>query len=151
MLPVQCNCPLDGIEIVGRPHVGEHNEVDERNVSANYLATLKAKLIRRQASPMPDGASRPGVAVINQSLAHKYFGNDDPISRIANDEGGRLSTWEIVGIVDDMHEGPLDTLSAPTEYFPLNQTDNVSFNLVARTGQEPEALLPSFSKCLAPG
>ena len=42
MLPVQCNCPTDGIRIVGRPYHGEHNEVNERHVNASYLPTLKA-------------------------------------------------------------------------------------------------------------
>ena len=149
LLPAQCNCSLDSIQIVGRPNIGEHNEVDERNVSPNYLASLKAKLIHGRFFTEADDASRPGVVIINQSLAHKYFGNDDPIGqRISDDEGGRASTWEIVGIVDDVHEGPLDSAAAPTEYFPLNQTNNFSFNLVARTGQGPEALLPSLVSTL---
>ena len=32
-LPVQCNCDTDWIRIVGKPFHGEHNEVDERDVS----------------------------------------------------------------------------------------------------------------------
>ena len=145
LLPAQCNCSLDSIQIVGHPHIGEHNEVDERHVSANYLATLKAKLIRGRFFNDADDASKPGVVIINQSLAHKYFKDDDPIGqKISDDEGGRASTWEIVGIVDDIHEGPLDGAATPTEYFPLNQTNNSFFNLVTRTGQKPEALLPTL-------
>jgi len=149
ILPAQCNCSLDRIQLIGHPDIGQHNEVEERHVSTNYLATLKAKLIRGRFFSEADDASRPGVVVINQSLAHKYFGNDDPIGqRISNDEGGRASTWEIVGIVHDVHEGPLDSASGPAEYFPLNQTNNSSFNLVVRTGQEPEALLPGLVSTL---
>ncbi len=90
MLPVQCNCPTDGIRIVGRPYHGEHNEVNERHVSTNYLPTLKARLIRGRFFTEADDTSRPGVAVINQTLAQKYFPGQDPIGQsIADDEGGR--------------------------------------------------------------
>jgi predicted permease len=149
LLPAQCNCSLDSIQVVGRPSIGEHNEVTERHVSTNYLATLKAKLIRGRFFTDADDASKPGVVIINQSLAHEYFGDVDPIGqRISNDEGGRASTWEIVGIVDNVHEGPLDTAVGPAEYFSLNQTNNPSFNLVVRTGQEPGTLLPSLVSTL---
>ena len=33
VLPVNCNCNTDWIRIVGKPFHGEHNEVDERDVS----------------------------------------------------------------------------------------------------------------------
>jgi macrolide transport system ATP-binding/permease protein len=143
MLPVQCNCPTDGIRIVGRPYHGEHNEVNERHVSANYLPALKATLIRGRFFTEADDASRPGVAVINQALARKYFSGQDPIGeRIADDEGGHPSVWQIVGVIDDIREGPLDVDIAPTEYFPINQTGDHFFTLVVRTRQDAGALLP---------
>lgn len=148
-LPVQCNCNTDGIRIVGRPYHGEHNEVDERHVSANYLSTLKATLIRGRFFTEADDASRPGVAVINEALARKYFPGQDPIGQsIANDEGGRPSVWQIVGIVDDVREGPLDADIAPTEYFPMNQIGEHSFTLAVRTSQDPGALLPMLVSTL---
>ena len=64
----------------------------------------------------------PGVAVINQALARKYFPGEDPIGqRIANDEGGIPSTWEIVGVVDDLREGPLDVDICPRSISPLTR------------------------------
>lgn len=145
MLPVQCNCPTDGIRIVGRPYHGEHNEVNERHVSANYLSTLKARLVRGRFFTEADDTSMPRVAVVNQALAKKYFPGQDPIGEsIANDEGGLPSEWQIVGVVDDIHEGPLDLDIAPTEYFPLNQTGDHSFNLVVRNSQDAGAFLPTL-------
>ena len=148
-LPVGCNCPTDGIRIVGRPYHGEHNEVNERHITATYLPTLKATLIRGRFFDEADDASRPGVAVINEALARKYFPGQDPIGQsIANDEGGRPSVWQIVGVVDDVREGPLDAGIAPTEYFPLNQIGEHSFTLAVRTSQDPGALLPLLSRTL---
>ncbi|WP_213804773.1 ABC transporter permease [Granulicella sp. dw_53] len=143
MLPVQCNCATDRIHFPGRPDHGEHNEVDERHVSPGYLPTLKAALLRGRYFTEADDPSHPRVAVINQALARKYFPNQDPIGqRIANDESGRPSVWEIVGVVDDVREGPLDVESWPAEYFPINQTRQNGFSLVVRTSQDAGSMLP---------
>ena len=143
MLPVQCNCQIDGIQIQGRPSHGEHNDVDERHISLAYLSTLKARLVRGRLFSDADDASRPGVAVINQVLARKFFPGEDPVGqRITDDEGGRPSVWEIVGVVDDVREGPLDVDIWPAEYFPINQTQDHYFSLAVRTRHDPESLLP---------
>jgi macrolide transport system ATP-binding/permease protein len=143
MPPVQCNCAIDRIHFPGRPYHGEHNDVDERHVSAEYLPALKARLLRGRFFTDAEDSSRPGVAVINQALAKKYFPGEDPIGqRIANDEGGHPSIWEIVGVVDDVREGPLDVETWPAEYFPINQTRDHFFSLAVRTGQDAGTLLP---------
>jgi len=149
MLPVQCNCAIDRIHFPARPYHGEHNDVDERHVSGEYLPTLQARLLRGRFFTDADDSSRPGVAVINQTLAQKYFSGEDPIGqRIANDEGGHPSVWEIVGVVDDVREGPLDVETWPAEYFPINQTRDHFFSLVVRTGQDAGAMLPVIVNAL---
>jgi predicted permease len=123
--------------------------VGERHVSAEYLPTFKAKLVRGRVFTETDDASMSGVAVINQALARKYFPGQNPIGqRIADDEGGRPSTWEIVGVVDDVREGPLDDDIWPAEYFPINQTRDHSFSLAVRTSQDPGTLLPLLASTL---
>jgi predicted permease len=149
MLPVQCNCSQDRIQFPGRPYHGEHNDVDERHVSPGYLSTLKTTLVGGRFFTEDDDASMPGVTVINQTLARKYFPGRDPIGqRIADDEGGIPTTWEIVGVADDVREGPLDVDTWPVEYFPMNQTLDRSFSLVVRTSQGAGAMLPSLVSTL---
>ncbi|HEY4354479.1 MAG TPA: ABC transporter permease [Acidobacteriaceae bacterium] len=148
-LPVECNCPTDGIQIVGRPYHGEHNEVNERHVGESYLPALHATLMRGRFFTAEDDASHPGVAVINQTLARKYFPGADPIGqRIANDEAGKPSVWQIVGVIDDVREGPLDVAIAPTEYFPISQTGDPFFTLAARSAQDANTLLPELVSAL---
>jgi predicted permease len=143
MFPVQCDCPVDWITFPGRPFHGEHNTVDERHVSADYLLTLKAAWVRGRPFTDAEDESGPGVVVINQALAKKYFPGEDPIGqRIADYEGGRPSERQIVGIVGNVREGPLDAELRPSEYFPINQTQDRYFGLVVRTRQDPGALLP---------
>jgi macrolide transport system ATP-binding/permease protein len=149
MIPVQCHCPVDWITFPGRPSHGEHNTVDERHVTADYLPTLKAGLVRGRLFTDAEDASSPGVAVINQALARKYFPGEDPIGqRIADYEGGRSSLHEVIGVVADIREGPLDADVWPTEYFPINQTEDHYFTLVVRTRQDAAAMLPTLVSAL---
>jgi predicted permease len=149
LAPVECDCAVDGITIVGRPNEEEHTDVDERHVSPTYLATLKAKLVRGRFFTEDDDTSRPGVALINRTLARKYFLNQDPVGqKIADHEGGLPTVWEIVGVVDDVREGPLDAQVAPAEYFPINQAQDSSFALVVRTSQDAATLLPVLASTI---
>ena len=145
LIPAQCDCATDRPHFPPRPYHGEHYEVDERHVSPGYLPALKAALVRGRFFTDDDDGTRPGVAVINDALARKFFPGENPVGqKIANDEGGRDTEWEIVGVVSDVHEGALDASVAPTEYFPLSQTGDGSFTLVVRTRQDAAALLPEL-------
>lgn len=149
MVPVQCNCPVDWITLPGRPFHGEHNVVDERHSSAGYLPTLKAGLVRGRLFTDAENASTPGVAIINQVLARKYFPSEDPIGqKISDYEGGILSAHQIIGIVEDIREGPLDAGTQPAEYFPISQTLDHDFFLAVRTRQDAGALLPTLVSTL---
>ena len=145
VLPVSCNCNTDWIRFEGRPYNGTHNEVNEREVGADYLATLKAKLIRGRFLGDGDDASKPMVAVINQALAKKYFPGENPIGkRIGDTELTPKSMRTIVGVVDDVKESSLDEPIWPAEYLPFNQNADRYFALVVRTSQDAAAVLPEI-------
>ena len=149
VLPVSCNCNTDWIRFEGRPYNGTHNEVNEREVSADYLATLKAKLIRGRLLTEGDDASKPPVAVINTALAKKYFPGEDPIGkRIGDTELTPKSMRTIVGVVDDVKESSLDAEIWPAEYLPFNQNADKYFNIVVRTSQDPAAVLPEIDAAI---
>jgi predicted permease len=149
MLPAQCTCATDDIQIEGRSFQGQHNEVVERHVSPEYLSALKAKLLRGRLFSDADDAGRPGVAVISETLARKFFPGENPLGhRITNEEGGKPSAWEIVGVAEDVREGPLDAETWPAEYFPIEQTGDHDFGLTVRTRQEADALLPELVRTL---
>jgi predicted permease len=143
VLPVQCNCNINWVRVPGRPFQGEHNDVDERHVSASYLPTLHASLVRGRWFTDAEDASKPGVAVINQALARKIFPGENPIGqKIADFDLSPKSVREIIGIIDDVREGPLDITAWPAEYFPINQARQNSFSLAVRTQQDAATLLP---------
>jgi macrolide transport system ATP-binding/permease protein len=145
-LPATQNGNTDWIRFVGKPYNGEHNEVNERDVSSAFFATLQAKLIRGRFFTDSEDASKPRVAIINQTLAREYFPDEDPIGKKYGDDTlSPNSIKEIVGVVDDIREGSLDSKVWPAEYLPFNQGPDTYFDIVVRTSQDERAALPSFS------
>ena len=142
-LPVQCNCDTDWIRIVGKPFHGEHNEVNERDVTPGYLATLKARLVRGRWFNEDDDASKPQVIVINESLARKYFPGENPIGqKVANGDLDPKTVREIIGVIADVREAGLDNDQWPAEYQSMYYGPDNGFSVAVRTAQDEQTLLP---------
>ena len=148
-LPVQCNCDTDWIRIPGKPFHGEHNEVNEREVSPGYFPTLRAQLVRGRGFAETDDTSHPRVTVINQALADKYFPGEDPIGKmIGEGDLASQSMRQVVGVIANVREGAVDDAVWPTEYFSMyHETDSI-FSVAVRTAQDENALLPSVVSTL---
>lgn len=145
VLPVSYNGNTDWIRFVGRPYNGEHNEVNERDVSAGFFLTVRAKLARGRYFSYDEDASKPQVALINQTLARKYFPGEDPIGKKFGDvELTPKSIREIVGIVEDVKDGALDSEIWPAVYYPFDQSTDNYFSLVVRTSQAEQSLLQTL-------
>jgi ABC-type antimicrobial peptide transport system permease subunit len=52
---------------------------------------------------------------------------------------------QIVGLIDDIMEGPLDTAARPAIYVPLDQNPRPFFSIVARTSVDAESMLPMLT------
>jgi len=145
VLPVSFNGNTTWIRIVGRPYNGEHNEVNQRDVSSALLTTLHAKLSRGRYFTDAEDASKPLVVIINQALASKYFPGEDPVGkRIGDTELSPKSIAEIIGVVDDVKDGSLDSEIWPAVYYPFNQNSDTYFSVVVRTSQDEKSLLPTL-------
>lgn len=148
-LPVQCNCDTDWIRIVGKPFHGEHNEVNERDVTPGYLETLKVPLISGRLLTENDDNPKAQKIVINEILAKKYFPGEDPIGkRIANGGLDPNSMREIVGVVGNVREGGLDEELWPSEYQSLYVGPQSFVAIAIRTNADEKSILPTAVKTL---
>ncbi len=144
-VPVSSNGNTTWIRFVGRPYHGEHNEVNEREVSSDFFHTLQTRLQRGRFFTEADDASKPNVAIINQALAKQYFPGEDPVGKMMGDTDlSAKSLARIVGVVDDIKEGALDSEIWPAVYYPFNQSPDDFFTLMVRTSQSEESLLPTL-------
>jgi predicted permease len=149
VLPVSFNGNTDWIRFVGKPYDGKHIEVNERDVSAEFFETIGAKLVRGRYFSDAEDESKPKVVIINQILAHKYFPGEDPIGKQIGDTSlTPKSIKTIIGVIEDIKDGALDSEIWPAEYHPFNQDPNTYFVLIARTSQKPEAVLPALGPAI---
>lgn len=147
--PVTSNGNTAWIRFVGRPYNGEHNEVNQRDVSSEFFTTVKAKLLRGRYFTDAEDSSKPGVVIINEALAKKYFPGEDPLGKKVGDtELSPKSLAEIIGVVADIHESSLDTDTWPTIYLPYNQSPDSYFSLLVRTSVDENAILPEVVKAI---
>ena len=148
-LPVQCNCDTDWIRIIGKPFHGEHNEVDERDVTPGYFSTLKARLVRGRFFTDDDDSSKSQKILINEVLAQKYFPGEDPIGKkIANGGLDPKSFREIIGVVGNVREGGLDEDLWPAEYQAMYYGPDNFISIAVRTAGDEKAILPVLVKTL---
>ncbi|HEY1499867.1 MAG TPA: ABC transporter permease [Acidobacteriaceae bacterium] len=148
-LPVQCFCDTDWIRIPGKPFHGEHNDVMERDISADYIHVIGAKLIEGRMFTDADDASHPNVTIINETLARKYFPGQDPVGKTIGDiKLSPKSMREVVGVVADVREATLDADPAPTEYFSMSYGPDPFFAMAVRTRGDDKVFLPELVKAL---
>jgi len=149
VLPVTCNCNTDWIRFVGKPYNGEHNEVNLRDVSPDFFRTLHAKLFSGRFFTDHDDAAGPKVVIINKTLARQYFPGEDPLGKkIGGITLAPDSLKEIVGVVDDIHEGSLESPIWPAVYYPIDQDTDNNFAIVVRTSQTEASFLPELVRAI---
>jgi predicted permease len=117
-------------------------DVPERAVSAGYLSMLGAKIVRgRYFTEAEDDPAKPRIVIVNQTLAKQLFADGNAIGKsIAYSGSG--DSMQIVGVIEDIKEGQLDTPSRGVIYVPFNQNSSGSFELMVRSSQAAQAMLP---------
>ena len=112
---------------------------DFRSVSPDYFRALGIPLVTGRVFTDGDGAQAPQVALVNQTLARRYWGTGSPLgARISTDSG---KTWSaIVGVVGDVRHYGLETEPADEVYAPFAQVPIREGRFVVRTTGEPMAV-----------
>jgi predicted permease len=146
-LPLGTGGGSSRFNIVGRPKYDPPVEVDDRRANSSYFSTLGTRLLRGRFFDDAEDSSKPAVMIVNQSLARKYFPGEDPAGkRVYFDDASK--SVEIVGVVEDIKEGPLDVATKPIMYNAFNQDPDNWFFAVVRTGPSEEALLPTLTAAI---
>ena len=92
-------------------------------VGPHYFETIGTRLIRGRVIGDEDNPSSRHVAVINQTFAHKFLPNEDPIGQhFGLDDASHSGDYEIVGVVEDAKYQNARVPSYPTAFMPLLQT-----------------------------
>jgi len=125
--------------IVGRnpPESGEEPRADIRAVTEQYFETMKIPLLRGRTIEARDREDSPHVLLINETLARRYFLDEDPIGKIIDNPHGKA---EVIGVVGDVHHYGLDADPRPELYLAFSQNVFPGMTLVARSTPPPERI-----------
>src|SRR6185295_14870316 len=154
-----CCVPLQGgfglpIIIEGRPLDGPaHGGGGFAPISPTYFRAFKIPIVRGRAFTDQDAGGAPGVAIINQAMAKRFWPTGDPLAdriTIGKGLGPRMELVgrQIVGIAGDVRDGGLNRDPQPIMYVPWAQMpDAHSANLlditplawIVRTHGDPNA------------
>jgi predicted permease len=117
--------------------------------SEDYFETAGITFSRGRDFTEADGRGKPGVAIINDTLARQYFPNRDPLGEriIAMFDGSNVR--EIVGVIRDIHDRGLNTNSVATVYVPFRQFALAYGGVVARTSVPPESIISEIRQSIA--
>jgi len=142
----------DSLVIEGRPEPppDQYPEVFIEGVNTDYFAAYGVQLLRGRTFNSGDMRARPKVVIINDSMAQRFWPNENPIGkRISNP---REKDWqEIVGVVRDM-KFPGDLGEPYTRYqtfVPLAQWVPGAITIALRTEQSPEVIQKSLRGLVA--
>jgi predicted permease len=118
-------------------------------IRGNYMQAMSAPLIAGRYFSRQDGPTAPLVAIIDQSMARRYWPTESAIGKRfkGQDPRGRNDAWiEVVGVVHDMRRNGLERNPIPHVYLWNQQTDEVekTAEFVVKTSGDPRALAGSL-------
>lgn len=134
-------------QIDGRP-VAKNDEpaTHFRTVGVDYFKTMRIPLLAGRVFTERDDRTATAVVIINQTLAKKYFPNEDPIGKRVQpgfSDSGPEKMREIVGVVADVKHRRLWESSDAELYVPYDQAALGQLSITVRTAGEPMSVLPA--------
>jgi macrolide transport system ATP-binding/permease protein len=143
-LPFTFNFSQQEMRIDNRAYnEGQRGEIIENvAVSADYLGTLGVPLLEGRGIDTGDIEGSPDVAVINQTMARKFWPNESAVGHTFTAVNGtRSRTFRIVGVTrDHKRHGVLEAASPFVYYAEAQRPTRYNF-LIARTNGDAAALL----------
>lgn len=129
---------------------GEDLNFESPWVTPAYFATLHQSLLAGREFTEADAKGAPKVAVVNQSMAVRFFGSaQNALGRkLSRDsEADRPLDITIIGVVGNTRHFDLRTPLGPAVYLPYLQMPNpVGLQLYIRTSQRPQFIAAAIRK-----
>lgn len=123
-------------------------------VDPAYFTTMKIPLLRGREFTDQDNENSLHVAIINQTMAERFWPNQDPLGKLFSTDQTKGVLWQVVGVAQNGKYGLLAEDPQPYFYVPLAQHFVAMRVLQIRTSVKPESLSLSVQqvvKQLDPG
>jgi predicted permease len=158
--PLTNNVHLDTqFSVIGDPAANaSHSSVELHAVTPGVYRTLEIRLLRGRRFDDGDRIGTAPVVIVNRAFARQYLGTQPLQKRLNLDTDATvhsiLQNVSVVGIVEDtpdvlgqpaLPEVDVDLNQIPLkdDFYPIV---SLGMELVVRTGQPPEVILPTISR-----
>ena len=140
---------VDSFEIEGRvasAQVGDRS-ANFIPVGPEYFDTVGVRITAGRKFTTQDDPDHPGVVLVNESFVRQYFPNENPLGQKMKIGPGRIwrgekfTSFEIVGVVNDVKLAGLEAPSEPAYYVPASQAPLQDMTILVRTTTDPLSLV----------
>jgi predicted permease len=130
---------IPGIEL---PEGQQTVAVKFNAVGPDYFQTVETRILKGRYFSSGDSANAPKVVLISETMARRYWPNQDPVGHSLRIE---KNGYEIIGVVEDVkiihvHESP-----EPYMYFPFAQASRGGV-LIVETAGDPRRWIPAVKR-----
>lgn len=160
--------PIDGggshqpIQVEGQPVVpmADQPEVDVRVISPGYLSAMRIRLLQGRDVNDADVVGRPPVVLVADSLARRFWPNQNPLGKHLALTFFGPEPREVVGVFSDIKDDGLDqTRPSEAVYWPVSQVvlppsmsgelqRPFGLSIALRTFTDPSSAISSLSSAV---
>jgi putative ABC transport system permease protein len=122
------------------PASGEYSRARYYNVGPDYFHTMQIPLLAGREFTSRDAPGAPAVAIINQTMARRFFAGEDPLGKkvlLVREK----QDLEIVGVVGDVRRFEVGDVVEPEIYWPYMQRPRWATYFVFRTDSDPTSIV----------
>jgi predicted permease len=132
------------IEVDGyQPPANEQPTVDYVEVTEDYFSTLGIPIVSGREFVRTDDENAPAAAVINETMAGKYWPGKDPINQRLKVKDKWL---QVIGIAKNANYRTKLEPPTPFFYVPLRQNFRVQNAILIRTQETPGAIMNALAR-----
>jgi predicted permease len=114
-------------------------------ISPGYFPVMQASLVSGRFFADSDEDGKQPMAIIDESMAHRYWPDRDPLGRRVRFGPNPAVPWmSVVGVVKDIKHDGLDINGLSHIYVPLYQNPNRELSVALRTSLPATALEPQI-------
>jgi putative ABC transport system permease protein len=141
------------VEGMALPTPGNFPHPDYHVISPEYLSAMGVPLLRGRTFSEADNENAPLVAMINGTLAQRFFPNQNPVGKrfsFGHPSPSRPPKWvTIVGTVADTKLYGLSNPARLEVYVPFRQVVTGEMSLIVKSGSDPAALTSAIRSAIA--
>jgi predicted permease len=143
-VPLATPSPASPIYVEGRPLAPGQAapEISFNRIDPGYFQSMRVPLVEGRAFQDSDNETAPRVAIVNQTMAKRFWPNQEPLGKRFSLKSPTGPFLEVVGLaLDGQSMWHFSTEPQPYFYLPLAQDFTAFLSLQVRTTVPPESLI----------